>query len=370
MLLAVVALCALGIAEDPYRGSRLEKAALKHGYVTKSVVPWAGRWAVIEQGKRGFSASVIVEDGRRLSRLGRLGPWPADRLERVETVELVAGTPSLLLVLSQDAPDEVTHHVQVFASEANGLARLFDRTFILPKRRTDDSVVHLGRGEPHYRLRPIEGGAELVWVRRPRMLGVPRGDTLVRFAIGAEASIFRMQEGRLTEVESNAYEDFIPAHPVSGARATQQLPKIWGTAQAFWATDGDLQTSWAVPAAKQWEDATLTIQLAEAADVRMVRVVPGCAIDATTWASEDEVGVFRLDLGGTLTVDIDRSAPKRVPAGVEAWGEYPLSEGYGRQVVVFLNPPRRVAWARMTVLAPLRRVPKATEACISEISFH
>ena len=369
---ALVPLLVAGAAradEAPeYRGSRLERAALEDGYAAVQVTPLGDDLVVAERGPSGYHLALVNAGGRRLELRQRLGPWPADGIERLEArTSTTAGLrPEVIFALREDAPDEVVHRVWVLGREEGRLRPLFDRQFTFAKRRARTGGVRFGDAEPRWELATIDGELAVVWVRAPRVLSVPKGDADVTFGIGAETTVFRWDGSAFDASGRDVYRDFVPRLETGlvEARAGD------ATVEVSEATDDDLSTAWRIPVSAVRQRPDLTVQLARTEDVRMVRLVPGCAAGETAWRRQLEVGAFRLDLGGTLEIEIDRRRPEDVPPGVKAWAEFPLSDAFGRQLVIFLDAPRRVGWARLQPLAPLERKRAAQMACVSEISLH
>lgn len=359
---------ALADEAPEYRGSRLERAALEDGYATVEVRPLGDDFAVVERGPRGYHLALVHAAGRRPELRQRLGPWPADGLERFETHTSTQSElrPEVVFALREDAPDEVVHRVWVLGREEGRLRPLFDRRFTFAKRRARAGEVQFGDAEPRWELATVDGALAVVWVRSPRVLTVPRGDASVTFGIGAETTVFRWEGSKFDASGRDVYRDFLPRLETGLVEARAGDAALEVTE----ATDDEVTTAWRIPASAVRARAGLTVQLARTEEVRMVRVVPGCAADAGTWRRQLEVGAFRLDLGGTLEVELDRRRPDEVPPGVKAWAEFPLSDAFGRQLVIFFDAPRRVGWARFEPLAPLETKRSARVACVSEISLH
>lgn len=378
---------AIGFAQPTdYGDSRLERDARKDGYVTVRVEALGDDQVVLERKRDDHFLSLVRPAGRRLQREQRLGPWAADGVERFEarTSTIPALEPEVVLALREDAPDEVVHHVLIFGREGIGFRTLFDRRFTFAKRRAPAGEVSFGDAEPRWELREVDGAPAVVWVRAPRVLSVPRANEPVTFGIGAETTEFRWLGDGFDPTGRDAYRDFLRAKPVASAeasggdrpraaksaRASESTPAAAGPGAPSEAVDGDLSTGWRIKKPELRGRSELTVQFADPSEVRMVRVVPGCARDAAAWRRNLEVGAFRLDLGGVLQFEIDRGRPGAAVPGVRAWAEFPLSATHGRQLLIFLDAPRRVGWARFEPLGPLDRRSKATSACVSEISFH
>lgn len=351
----------------PYRGSRLEADALEQGFATIEVAHLDSGYAVAEQRDGRYFLSWVHSDGRRLERRQRLGPWRADGLERIRGVQADGeGGTEILFATREEAPDEVVHRVSVHGFEGERMTTLFERRFTLPKTRVDRSDVRYGDAEPRWEVKETQDGLELVWFRGPRVLRVPRGEEVATFTIGAETAVYRWNGQTLAEVASASYRDFLPRLEISEADGRQGDRSL----DVARAVDARPETAWILPKPEAGMEASITVQLPRTETIRMVRIVPGCAEDPDSWARHAEIRSFQIDLGGALELELDRAHPEAVPPGVKAWGEFPLFTTHGRQVVVFLEPPRRAGWARFTPLRPRRTGRGTAPACLAELSLH
>lgn len=324
--------------------------------------------------------SASKEPALAYARAAEGTPRVARRVTRLEVRPLVGRpAPELLAVLEEPSPDEVAASVRIMSATGRRIEEIFAQTFfIAPERAKDHGEVALGDATPRYYFEDLDGDGdlELIWVRRGQRLTVPGADGApVRFVIGAVRSVYRFDPDRARYLPWREEElvDFLPARTVSEVEATAQVPKIWGTAQAFWAADGDLETSWNV-AAKSAVGQSLGVKLRDRPPVAMIRVVPGCGSSEDEWDRHGRVGAFRMSLASGVRFSIDRLRLGELPAGVRALGEFPLDEGFGSQLLIFLSDPQPLAWARLEITRverssapPGQAVP---EVCLSEISFH
>ncbi|MCA9555282.1 MAG: hypothetical protein KC933_34940, partial [Myxococcales bacterium] len=307
-------------------------------------------------------------------------PKKAKRVARFEARPMVGGpSPELVVVLEDPSPDEVAVSVRVIGATDAGLQELFADTFLVPpKAEAEGPEITFGDASPHVVFADVRGGdgqEEVVWYSGPQTLVLPGKDGPVRFVIGAYRSVFAFvpEKGRFERVAQGEVEDFAAAKAVSEVKASAQVPKIWGTSQPFWGADGDLETSWNVPA-KEAKGQTLTVRLKGSPEVRMVRVVPGCGGSEVDWRRHQRISKFRVVLGSGQRFEVDRTALDELPAGVEAMGEFPLEEGFGAQVLIALKRPASTPWIRFEILGlekpELRKGERVEEACLSEVSFH
>jgi hypothetical protein len=242
---------------------------------------------------------------------------------------------------------------------------------------------------------------EIVWTKEPQSLTLKTAKEPVTFVIGAHRTIWRFdrkKEEYAVDKEDDIV-DFLPPHPPSEVSATSQVAKVWGTAQAFWAADGDLDTSWNIDTQKTggckrsaqraepaetgartcserspWVGQALTMKWKQAVDVRLIRLVPGCASDKDAWNDHDRVQAFRITLSSGVRFEIDRRKLDAAVPGVRAAGEFPLPAGFGGQVLIFLQEAQSVNWAKLEIQdldgAGGAKASRVHEACVSEISFH
>ncbi|MCK6548460.1 discoidin domain-containing protein [Myxococcota bacterium] len=308
----------------------------------------------------------------------------ARRVARLEAKQ-VAGrvAPELVAIFEDPSPDESVLHVRILSATSKGLREIFAQTFFAPREEArDPSVVAFGDAAPGLSIVDLDddegGDLEIVWMREAQRLTLPGASGPVTFVIGAYRTVYRFD--RASESYAVAAEkerlDFLPSKPPSEVVASSQLAKVWGTAQAFWATDDDLDTSWSVAAPKGAKGQSLTAKFANSTDVSMIRIVPGCGDDADAWNARYGVRALKISLSSGKRIELDRAKLKDAapPAGVRALGEFPLDGGYGAQLLVFLAERESVKWIKVELAeldAPT--VPKkqrVDEACISEISFH
>ena len=374
-----------------YRGSADEAAARKAGraLVKELDIDLDGdgrrETAVVERISGGRLVVRVLryegdEDEGRFVEVVAGTPRKAKKVARFEARPMIgAPAPELVAVLEDPSPDEVAVSVRVLGATDAGLQELFAETFLVPREgRAAGARVELGDARPHVVFADVQGGdgqEEVVWVSGPQTLVLPGRAGPVTLTIGAYRTIYAFQagKGRFEATADRDVEDFAAPKAVSEAKASAQVPKIWGTAQPFWGADGDLETSWNVPAAEAAGQA-LTVRLKGAPEVRLIRVVPGCGGSDADWRRHHRLSRIRLVLGSGLRFEVDRADLGAVPAGVEALGEFPLEEGYGAQVLIALERPVSVPWARLEIVSldrpELPKGQRVEEACLSEISFH
>ena len=307
----------------------------------------------------------------------------ADAVVRFERKQMAGDRfPELLVIFEERSPDEVVQHVRVLGRTLEGLQVLMAQSFLLPRSTPASDVIALGDAQPRLEIvdDDDDGTTEVVWVGEPQILSLPDGPRPAELVIGVHRRVFRYRadEARYQQEGDAQLQEFLPPKLEWAVEANVQVPKIWGTAQAFWATDGDLDTSWNVTAPKKAPPAgqrpELTVSFRGNELVQLVRVVPGCARNVDAWDIHAQVRAFTLDMsnGARLSVDLDDLA--NAPPTLRAAGVFPLQGGFGSQVLLLLERSDAVRWARLTIDRVKRSDGPArlrvNEACISELSFH
>lgn len=332
------------------------------------------------------------EDEPVFQALATSTPRKADRLLRLEARELTGERGAeVVAVLEESSPDELVQHVRILGRTPGGVGELFAQSFYTPRAGAPDPrAVDLGDATPRFALRELSGGdgprarAELAWVRGPQVLALPIGKEPASVVIGAYEQVYRFEAGKGVFVAdpAQAVVDFAPARPPYTVEASAQVPKIWGTAQAFWGADGDLSTAWTVAGAKGGVGATLGLTLRTPEEVQLLRLVPGCAGSAEAWAAHDRVRAFAVELSSGVRFELDRATWAKgtdveLPRVVRAVGDFPLLGAggveVGRQLLVLLRERAPIRSARLTITQVEPGKPgrgMARETCVSELSLH
>lgn len=368
-----------------YEGSKADQAARTQGrHVVRELafdVDGDGRaeTAIVERKGERLTPVLFRREGAAKAptfvEILRGSSAPATRVERFEARPM-CGSLAIVAVLESSSPDERELSMRILGMDRGAPKELFVRTFFVPKTAGAVDGVRAPATAPHYGFVQTDGDCErVVFVHGPQILNVPGRDRLESIVIGAYRSVFAYDsgEGRFVVLREREVVDHAPSRPPRDVTATAQVPRIWGTAQAFWATDGRLDTAWSVRS-RRARGQRLSVRFAEPVAISMVRVVPGCGTDRATWERHDRIRAFSLSLGEGRRFDIDRKALKRIPRGVRAIGEFPLASGYGRQVIVVLEGGAPVLSADFEIRAVVRTSGfegvRTAEVCLSEVSFH
>jgi len=375
-------------AAAKYTGTEAERAARKDRQVVREMeVQLDGRGpqenALVERVGDRLVVRILRfegdEDEGRFVEVLEGTPGRAKSVSRFEVRQMVGDRhPELVVVLDDPSPDETASSVRVIGHTDSGIRELFAETFLVPPSvEKNGRTVTLGDARPHFVFANVRGDAqeEVVWISGPQTLVLPGRDDDITYVIGAYRSVYAYQAGKAAfeKVAEREVVEFAGPKTVSAAKASAQVPKIWGTAQPFWGADGDLETSWNVPG-KEAVGQSLTLKLKSSPKVRLIRVVPGCGASDAEWSRHHRVERFRVTLGSGQRFDVDRADLSELPRGVQAMAEFPLQEGFGGQILIALKQSTALPWARFKILevehSERPRRERVNEVCVSEISFH
>ena len=398
-MVATLASCVGGLGSvsaeptDPYVGSAAERVTARAGFtvVRRLRADLTGDGApdevvVLSHDARPGLRLVILsyaggdaEKDPSVFRRVYLEDLPdAQRIVRLDAQPVAADVaPDLVAVFETPSPDERLVTVRLIGAHRGDVRALWRQTFINSAVQ-DSSVRRFGDARPHFVLDDVDqdGQSEVIWTLGPARLTVKGPEGPATFVIGARRRVlgFDAKTGTFDASAPEQVADFLPARSPSEVVASRQAPKIWGTAQAFWGADGDLETSWNL-SRKGAAGQSLTLRFETSPTVSMIRVVPGCGGSRDDWARHLTIDRFRIQLSTGLRFDVHANGKGPWPADVSGIGVFPLEGNFGRQILVFLAEPSALAWGRLEVLRlgrPSGRRGRARikEACLSEISFH
>ena len=386
-----------------YRGSAAEAVAAKAGWRTSKVLrvdlTGDGRrdYVVVLTGARGLrlvALSYVRGDAERRADAFRTEYEEqfaaATRVVRLES-DFIAGDPSadLVAVVEAPSPDERAISARIVGRHRGRMKAFWKKSYLITSTEAaaaGGARIALGDASPHFELedRDRDGGKEIIWTLGPQIIEVRGRAGPVEFVVGARQTVLRFdaeqgvyrsaQPDRADEVdEGESTVDFLPPHSPSEVEATQQVPKIWGTAQAFWGADGDLETAWTVRGVSAVGQA-LTLRFSERPKVSLIRVVPGCGAGKDDWQRYVPLERFVIQLSTGLRFELQADGGGPWPNGVRGIGVFPLGGNFGRQILIFLEDPKQVAWGRLEVQSLGRRKRRSKgridEVCVSEVSFH
>lgn len=396
-------------------------AAKKEGYdlLRSLAVDFDGDGATetlgVCQAERGLRLCVFSDDEKGAV-LKETLPWAGGtRLKELEAKDLNPKLPGqeIILELYDETPDEKVKRVRVYTGYPKA-REIFTSVIFRPKNQSEraewerDDVVKYGDARPGWYFWDEDGdGVTEIFVRRrAQVIKVPRRpDGPAKLLTGVREAVYAWtadsRGGSYKEIEKDRFRDFLPAYEVAGVRASsawlpkKQLEDLEAEALAkavYAATDGetvkndvqvdltpfmaraadkDLATAWIESDAKgpgkgEWVE----LELAEAAPIRMVRVVGGCVEDKRAFRQHNVPDRFevRFDSGERSLVDLrDVKDPDRPAVAIL---QLPLKDRpWAKQTLVFFDGNVRSKKVRLT-LEGAKRQGRGNRTCISEVSVH
>jgi hypothetical protein len=344
----------------------------------------------------GLLDSVVVEkspDGIGLS------AWRAEaegdfkllfRSEKVQASSVAAfkrlplGNYSFVFMLDvyEDNPDEADHFVKMFLIRPGNLKQMFSSEYRVIHSEEDAGreparIVDLGGYQVGLEARPAAPGGsggfpELVVRHKPKRLALAgRVKRKTHFLIGIRERVYRAEKEVYTLV-ADRYLDYLVRAAPAEVTASSTLPSSGDEWVASRAADSKLKTGWIEGATDSGLGESVTLSLGRSRNIRMVRVVPGCAASPESWEKYNRLKKFTLVFEGGTVVVVNRSGiTAEMDSQVEAHEDFALpGVGFGTQTLVFLSKPVKSSWVKLTVEEVEKGSGEADETCISEISVH
>jgi hypothetical protein len=246
--------------------------------------------------------------------------------------------------------------------------------------RESARIVDLGGYQVGLEARPAPaetaGGAggfpELVVRHSPKRLALAgRVSRKTHFIIGIRERVFRAEKEAYNLVADRYLDYLIRAAPAE-VNASSTLPSTQDDWQAPQAADSKLATGWIEGATGSGIGESVTLSLGRPRNIRLVRVVPGCADSPESWQKHNRLKKFSLVFEGGTVVTVDRrGATAEMDSQVEAHEDFVLpGVGFGTQTLVFLSKPVTSSWVKLAIEEVEKGSGEADETCISEISVH
>lgn len=344
----------------------------------------------------GLLDSVVVEkslDGVSLSAwraeaegdfklLFRSEKAPASSVAAFKRLPLGNYSFVFLLDVFEDNPDEADHFVRLFLIQPGNLKQMFSSRYRVTHSEEDAGreaarVIDLGGYQVGLEARPgaktgSGGFPELTVRHSPKKLAlIGRVSRKTHFIIGIKERLYRAEKEAYTLV-ADRYLDYLLRAAPAGVTATSILP----SSQEEWAAsnvaDSRLATGWIEGATDSGIGESVTLALGRPRNIRLVRVVPGCAASPESWDKHNRLLKFTLVFeGGTVVTVNRRGTTTEMDSQVEAHEDFILpGVGFGIQTLVFLSKPVKSSWIKLTVDEVEKGSGDADETCISEISVH
>jgi hypothetical protein len=338
---------------------------------------------VVEKSPDGIGLSAWrAEDEGDFKRLFRSTAVPASSVAAFKRLPLGSHDFVFLLDVFEDNPDEADHFVKLFLIRSGNLKEMFSAGYRVTHSEEDAGresarVIDLGRYQVGLEVRPGAkpgpgGFPELVVRHSPKTLAlVGRAGRTIHFVIGIKERIYRAEKETYTLV-ADRYRDYLLRAAPAGVTATSTLPSSGEEWAASGAADSKLATGWIEGAADSGVGESLTLSFGRPRNIRLVRVVPGCAASPESWKQHNRLLKFSLVFeGGTVVMVNRRGASAEMDSQVEAHEDFVLpGVGFGHQTLVFLSRPVKSSWVKLTIEEVEPGGGEADETCISEVSVH
>ena len=288
-----------------------------------------------------------------------------------------------LLDVFEDNPDEADHFIKLFLIRPGKLKQMFSSEYRVTHSEEDAGreparIIDLGGYQVglEARLAPAEtaGGdfPELVVRHSPKRLALAgRVSRKTHFIIGIRERVFRA-ENEAYNLVADRYLDYLIRAAPAGVNASSTLPSTQDDWQASRAADSKLATGWIEGATGPGIGESVTLSLGRPRNIRLVRVVPGCAASPESWEKHNRLRKFSLVFEGGTVVTVDRrGVTAEMDSQVEAHEDFVLpGVGFGTQTLVFLSKPVASSWVKLAIEEVEKGSGEADETCVSEISVH
>jgi len=287
-----------------------------------------------------------------------------------------------LLDVFEDNPDEADHFVRLFLIQPGNLKQMFSSEYRVTHSEEDAGreparVVDLGGYQVGLEARPATapgagGFPELVVRHSPKRLALAgRVSRKTHFIIGIRERVYRAEKETYTLV-ADRYLDYLVRAAPADVTASSTLPSSQDEWLASKAADSKLATGWIEGATDSGVGESLTLSLGRPRNIRMVRVVPGCAASPESWEKHNRLVKFSLVFEGGTVVSVNRrGTTAEMDSQVEAHEDFVLpGVGFGTQTLVFLSKPVKSSWIKLAVEEVEKGSGETDETCISEISVH
>jgi hypothetical protein len=338
---------------------------------------------VIEKSQDGIGLSAWQAEAEGdFKLLYRSDAVPASSVAAFKRLPLGSHNFVFLLDVFEDNPDEADHFVKLFLIQPGNLKQMFSSEYRVTHSEEDAGresarIVDLGGYQVGLEARPGSktgsgGFPELVVRHSPKQLAlIGRAGKKTHFIIGIRERVYRAEKEAYTLV-ADRYLDYLVRAAAAEVTATSTLPSSREEWTASRAADSKLATGWIEGATDSGIGESVTLSLGRHRQIRLVRVVPGCAASPESWEQHNRLLKFSLVFEkGTVVMVNRRGTTAEMDSQVEAHEDFVLpGVGFGTQTLVFLSKPVESSWVKLTVEEVERGGGEADETCISEISVH
>jgi len=338
---------------------------------------------VVEKSVEGIGLSAWQAEAEGdFKLLFRSDKVPASSVAAFKRLPLGSYRFVFMLDVYEDNPDEADHFVGLFLIQPGNLKQVFSSQYRVTHSEEDAGreparIVDLGGYRVGLEARPAAAGGsggfpELVVRYSPKRLALAgRLNRKTHFIIGIRERVYRAEKENYTQV-ADRYLDYLLRAAPDGVTASSTLPSSQEEWLASRAADSKLATGWIEGSTDSGIGESVTLSLGRPRNVRMVRVVPGCAASAESWEKHNRIKKFSLVFEGGTVVMVDRRGiTAEMDSQIEAHEDFILpGVGFGTQTLVFLSKPVKSSWVKVTIEEVERGSGEADETCISEISVH
>lgn len=338
---------------------------------------------VVERSQDGISLSAWQAEAEGdFKLLFRSEKMPASSVDAFKRLPLGGHNFVFLLDVYEDNPDEADHFVKLFLIQPKNLRQMFSSEYRVTHSEEDAGreaarIIDLGGYPVGLEARPANdmgsgGFPELVVRHSPKTLALAgRAGRKTHFIIGIKERVYRA-EGETYTLVADRYLDYLLRATPAGVTATSSLPSSQDEWTAPKAADSKLATGWIEGATDSGIGESVILSLGRPRNVRLVRVVPGCAASPESWEKHNRLLKFTLVFeGGTVVTVNRRGTTAEMDSQVEAHEDFVLpGVGFGAQTLVFLSRPVESGWVKLTIEEVERGSGETDATCVSEISVH
>jgi len=324
----------------------------------------------------GLSAWKADQSGKYIF-MSRVADSPASSVAVFRGIQIDKATQAFLLDVYEDCPDEADHRVKLITAGPTGLKKVFESGYRVthPEQeagRAARQLFDLGGEKVGLKIKPNNKGWPDLFVRHdPKLIAVTgQAGSKIWFVIGIRERVFKEEKGVYVEVRDR-YLDYLSRLQPKEITATSHLPSSEAAWEAGSAGDRRLASAWVEGRPGSGIGESITILFENQAEIRLIRIVPGCAESKQSWMDHNRAKRISLLFEGGTMISVNRKGAEELDSKVAAQGDFDLPGlGFGVQTMVFFSQPIKSSWVKLTIEEVERGTSDQDETCISEISVH